>query len=104
MPALSRPMADWAVHFPVTILKDTLTARQIEQAAGRLQAQAATVRNMNESETMAYFLREMRRDPTLSISAVLGVTYKNTGKTAANDGTQVGSPVLFDVVFLGCVY
>ena len=79
-------MPPWAVTFQCDILSDNLSVDELEEVAGRLQAQAATVKAMTTVETLDYFYRLQQRHPDWNKNQLLQATYKRTGKTVA-DGT-----------------
>ena len=82
------PVPEWAITFPCEILGSGLSVDELEEIAGRLQAQATIVKKMSPTDTLDFFYRLLQRHPDWSRSTLLAATYKRTGKTAA-DGTMV---------------
>ena len=78
----------WAQTFPCDVLRADLSVDELEEIAGRLQAQASTVRAMSPTESLEFFYRLLQRHPDRSKFQLLQDTYVRTGKTVA-DGTMV---------------
>ena len=84
-----RPVPDWCQKFKCTILRSGLTRGVVEVIAGRLQAQASTLKNMTVAESLEFFYRSYKEaQGSRTVTDLLRDTFRKTGKTV-KDGTPV---------------
>ena len=88
-----RPVPPWTEKFRCAILKE-MDVEQVKAVAGRLQRASQAVVSLKFSETMTLFLNEHKRAPFASVSDLLRLTYRLSGKSTTTDGSVVSSPAL----------